>query len=478
MKQLQLFLLSSFMIISSSLFAQRDGDNETSTSALRAQVIADDLIVQGSIATGFDASSAESFGFDTFRLKENNLRIHFDDTSTSSTFPSNDWRFLFNDTSNGGANYFAVENATSGAVPFKVDAGAASNALIVDQQGDVGIGTATPVVEFHIADGDSPTMRLEQDASAGFASQTWDIAGNETNFFVRDVTNGSKLPFKIKPGAPDNSLFVAANGNIALGNQNPTHKLDVDGSADILNDLYVGNQLGVGTATPDANASADLAATDKGLLLNRLDNVGKDALGTALTTATTGAGMLIYDTDDTQTYFWNGTTWMAPGTDNQDLTGTTLTGTTLTVEIENGASVDIDLAPILVPLQDENIAQQAQIDDLLARVLAIEACACDGTLSVEDPNGDAENRIILNQNIPNPFATTSSITYFIPSKYTRANLEISTSLGQLLYNIPLNEFGKQASIEINKSSFLSSAIYYYSLYVDGKKMITKKLIVK
>ena len=35
------------------------------------------------------------------------------------------------------------------------------------------------------------------------------MAGNETNFFIRDVTNGSKLPFRIRPGAPTSSIDVA-----------------------------------------------------------------------------------------------------------------------------------------------------------------------------------------------------------------------------------------------------------------------------
>lgn len=192
------------------------------------QVFATDVIIQGSLCVGIDCSSSESFGFDTERLKENNLRLHFDDTSASASFPSNDWRIAINDSANGGANYFRIEDATAGTNPVTVSAGAGNNALYISSSGgNVGMGTASPVVELHITDGDSPTMRLEQNGSSGFTSQTWDVAGNETNFFVRDVTNGSKLPFKIKPGAPDNSLFVAADGDIGLGTASPSAALHV-----------------------------------------------------------------------------------------------------------------------------------------------------------------------------------------------------------------------------------------------------------
>jgi len=180
-----------------------------------------DVKITGSVCAGFDCTSSESFGFDTLRLKENNLRIHFNDTSTSASFPGNDWRIVINDSSNGGANYFAVEDSTAGRQPFRIEAGAIVNALYVDNEGDVGIGTSNPVVELHAVDGNTPTMRLEQDGSNGFTAQTWDLAGNETNFFIRDVTGGSKLPFRIKPGAPTDSLFVAANGSVGVGTETP-----------------------------------------------------------------------------------------------------------------------------------------------------------------------------------------------------------------------------------------------------------------
>lgn len=91
----------------------------------------------------------------------------------------------------------------------------------------IGLGTTTPSVEFHMVSGDTPTVRLDQDASSGFSPQTWDIAGNEANFFVRDTTNGSKLPFRIQPDTPTNSLYLKSNGNIGVGTSSPTATLHV-----------------------------------------------------------------------------------------------------------------------------------------------------------------------------------------------------------------------------------------------------------
>ena len=236
----------------------------------KAQVFATDLITQGSACIGFDCTSSESFGFDTLRLKENNLRVHFDDTSSSASFPGNDWRLTANDSSNGGGNVFAIEDVTAGRTPFKVEAGAIANALYVSSAGDVGVGTSTPVVEVHAVDGNSPTYRLEQNGSSGFTPQTWDIAGNETNFFIRDVTNGSKLPFRIKPGAPDNSIFINASGHVGIGTDSPS---DADGLAE--------SYLEVRSANGDARLGIDSAdgAGRFGELLFQRGNVNAWSLG-------------------------------------------------------------------------------------------------------------------------------------------------------------------------------------------------------
>jgi hypothetical protein len=199
-------------------------------------VIADDQIVQGSLCVGFDCVNNESFGFDTIRLKENNTRIGFDDTSVGA-FPANDWQLTANDSASGGANKFSIEDITGAKVPFTVIAGAPTNSLYIDSSGRVGLRTSTPVLDLHISTGNTPATRLEQTATSGFTAQTWDVAGNEANFFVRDVTNGSRLSFRIRPGAPTSSIDIAASGNVGVGTASPTASLHVrrtDGTAQVL----------------------------------------------------------------------------------------------------------------------------------------------------------------------------------------------------------------------------------------------------
>lgn len=215
------------------------------TPAGAAQLIPDDLIVQASAAFGIDASETESFGFDTIRLKENNLRIHFDDTSASAGYPSNDWRLIANDTASGGANYFAIEDSTAARVPFRVDAGAPADTLRIANSGRIGIGTSDPGLHLEVKKSDTPAVRLNQDNSGGFTAQTWDIGGNEANFFIRDLTGGSKLSFRIRPGAPTSSIDVAASGNVGIGTASPTAKLHVAGNALVTGTLEIGSSRSI-----------------------------------------------------------------------------------------------------------------------------------------------------------------------------------------------------------------------------------------
>ncbi len=191
------------------------------------EVFIQDVIVQGSLCVGIDCVNGESFGFDTIRLKENNLRIKFQDTSASSSFPSRDWQITVNDSSNGGANKFSIDDIDGGRTPFTIEAGAPSNSLYVDDGGRLGLGTATPVVDIHALSGNTPTLRLQQDSSSGFAAQTFDVAANETNFFIRDATNGSTLPFRIRPGAPSSAIDIAADGDVGLGTASPSTPLHI-----------------------------------------------------------------------------------------------------------------------------------------------------------------------------------------------------------------------------------------------------------
>src|SRR5204862_7157831 len=143
---------------------KRSGDAVT----IQDVVTPDDIIVQGSACIGLECVNGEVFGFDTIRLKENNTRIQFDDTSTAAGFPTNNWQIRANSSASGGASFLAfvdqgsTGNSETGTILFEVDAGAPANTLKVGSNGKVGFRTATPVLGLHITTTDTPAQRLEK----------------------------------------------------------------------------------------------------------------------------------------------------------------------------------------------------------------------------------------------------------------------------------------------------------------------------
>lgn len=184
--------------------------------------------MQGSTCVGIDCVNNESFGFSTLILKENNLRLFFDDTSTTTAYSANDWTLVANDSTAGGLSRFSIEDTTAATVPFTIRGGAPTHSIYVSTGGDLGIRTDAPVLDLHANSGNTPGLRLQQDDSDGHAPQVWDVAGNEANFFVRDASGGSRLPFRIRPGAPTSSIDIATTGQVGIGTSQPGARLDVN----------------------------------------------------------------------------------------------------------------------------------------------------------------------------------------------------------------------------------------------------------
>ena len=181
----------------------------------------DDVAAQGGVCAGFDCTGTELYGLSSAKLKENNTRLKFEDTSTSAGFASTDWQLSANDTTSGGANKFFIEDLTAATVPLLIEGATPTNTLYLDSTGRVGVRTSTPARELTIAAAVSPAIRMEQNASPFHA---WDIIANHSNFSVRDVNNETN-PFIIKPDAPGNSILIDTSGNIGLGVAVPTYQI-------------------------------------------------------------------------------------------------------------------------------------------------------------------------------------------------------------------------------------------------------------
>lgn len=80
----------------------------------------------------------------------------------------------------------------------------------------------------------------------------------------------------------------------------------------------------------------------------------------------------------------------------------------------------------------------------------------------------------LEQNAPNPFGSSTRIGYQLPEAYSSARIVITDEKGVVMKQINLDTKGK-GNISIDASALLPGT-YLYTLYVDGKRVDTKKML--
>ncbi|PHN07029.1 tail fiber domain-containing protein [Flavilitoribacter nigricans] len=93
-------------------------------------------------------------------------------------------------------------------------------------------------------------------------------------------------------------------------------------------------------------------------------------------------------------------------------------------------------------------------------------------------NGKAvpAEKATLDQNVPNPFALITTISYHIPEDAQRAVLQISNENGQVLQQLTINQRGPvRTTVD---AAELPAGTYIYSLWVDGQVVGTKKMLLQ
>ena len=151
---------------------------------------------------------------------------------------------------------------------------------------------------------------------------------------------------------------------------------------------------------------------------------------------------------------------------------------------------------IISSLITENAAQQATIEDLNNRLTQLENCLsgilpylCQLSQSAIQANTPAKqeevrsnlnvtlsnrNTIILDQNVPNPFAEQTVINFSIPETVKKAQIHFYDGNGRFMNSVEVVERGL-GSVTVFGSD-LSSGVYTYSLVADGQVVATKKMM--
>lgn len=128
--------------------------------------------------------------------------------------------------------------------------------------------------------------------------------------------------------------------------------------------------------------------------------------------------------------------------------------------------------------KDAQIAQQgAQINDLQKQINDLKALLLPGKTQVTtaDPLITTNTAASLAQNIPNPFSNNTTINYNLPRQFNSARILITDKAGNTIKQFNISGTGK-GSVTVD-AAMLSSGTYQYSLYVDGRLVASKQMLL-
>jgi hypothetical protein len=119
--------------------------------------------------------------------------------------------------------------------------------------------------------------------------------------------------------------------------------------------------------------------------------------------------------------------------------------------------------------------QKQQIDELSNTVKSLlTKFNANATTTGIPVNLSDKNNIVLNQNVPNPFAESTVISYNLPNEFNKAQIIFTNNNGVIIKTVDLKEKGV-GSLNVFAND-LSHGLYSYSLIVDGKIIDTKKMV--
>lgn len=88
----------------------------------------------------------------------------------------------------------------------------------------------------------------------------------------------------------------------------------------------------------------------------------------------------------------------------------------------------------------------------------------------------SKNVVVLNQNVPNPFAEQTSISFQIPEDVKYAQMIFTDNLGKIVKTMDVEQRGKGVITVF--ADDLSTGVYTYTLIIDGKAIDSKRMIKK
>ncbi|MBQ7527961.1 MAG: T9SS type A sorting domain-containing protein [Bacteroidaceae bacterium] len=130
----------------------------------------------------------------------------------------------------------------------------------------------------------------------------------------------------------------------------------------------------------------------------------------------------------------------------------------------------VEMVPLLVQSIKELSARVAELEGTSPRT----AKAPTDATAIEDNVADVD-MVRMDQNKPNPFSESTVITLNIPRNAQAATIFIYDMSGKQVQNLPVSERG-ETDITVYAND-LAAGMYIYTLVVDGKVSVTRRMIV-
>lgn len=477
-------------------YGARINKNDAIAIGYNTSVYGQKSIGLGSQVT-IDNQNAIGIGYQTQITGDYSIAIGFKDLITADSSAT----IGFNN-SISGANTFAFGNNITSSATNSILLGG------VNKHMTVGIGTIDP----------------NQNASL-------DLAESDKGFLISRMTNAERTAFSDVLGATDNGMMVYDSEDAHLYTWNGTAWNTIN--TDVQDLELSGHTLSLtnDTSTVDLSSFMDntdaqtLTLTDDDLailngnsinLSSYKDNTDTQELTLVTNTLSISGGTntvdlsSYLDNTDTQTLSITEDVLTISGgntvdlgayvsSDDQNLSGASLTGTTLQIDIENGTSATVDLSSLQdgtgtdtqtlslngndLTISDGNTIDlssilttlQNKVDELSSRVNSLEdqLDACCVGLKTAEITAPANNGILY-QNAPNPWEENTVIKYYIPANAKTAFLEIRANSGQLIKRFDITTNGE--GHVILPSAFFTAGIYLYTLQIDNRIIDTKKFV--
>ena len=151
--------------------------------------------------------SSDRIGMGT-TIPQNSLHIVGDDSpgimlQQTGGFGNQRWEMIGNETS------FVIRDSDSNTLPFVIDDQAPDDALVVEDTGEIGIGTGNPTAPMHIRRNNNTARLLVEDTGSSGAQELFKLSNNGGSYFTFENTSAGTTWFFTHENSAPNRFIIA-----------------------------------------------------------------------------------------------------------------------------------------------------------------------------------------------------------------------------------------------------------------------------